>query len=237
VLLYKYCGPGGLAVFESCSIFLTRPTAFNDPFDVNPYIAKFSDIAALGAHLQRKARDIVVLSLAENYDSLLMWAHYTAQHKGFLIGFDSESRILARPTPTFSLFGAVSYCHHRPTGDRFTDISDQELYFRKSSEWAYEKEWRLVETVLTIDGDPEDPKAHWSFALDPDSIRTVVVGYRSRELFPRLYELLRQERYAHVELHYVNPDLRAFRLNIEDWPRNRWQDGEPPPVIAATATP
>jgi hypothetical protein len=227
MLIYKYSGPGGLAILEHGSIFLTRPTAFNDPFDVNPNIAKFDNVVAMAEHLQRKLKDIVVLSLAENCDSLLMWAHYGGQHSGILIGFDSDMRILARPTPTFSHFDAVSYCHHRPTAERFTHIPEHELYFRKSSEWAYEREWRLVESILAVEGDVQDPKTHWPFEIDPRSVKKVVLGHRAGGLVPALHNLLRQQRYAHVELEIAGPDLRTFRLNMHTWSRDMWNQ-EPP---------
>src|SRR2546430_853089 len=104
MLLYKYSGPGGLKILETASIRLTRPAAFNDPFDVNPYLAKFDDPVLMAENLAKNVRDVVILSLAENCDSPLMWAHYGVRHTGMLIGFDSETRILARPTPTFSFF-------------------------------------------------------------------------------------------------------------------------------------
>jgi hypothetical protein len=38
MLLYKYCGPSGVAILQNDSIWLTVPRAFNDPFDVNPHV-------------------------------------------------------------------------------------------------------------------------------------------------------------------------------------------------------
>jgi hypothetical protein len=230
MLLYKYCSPRGLAILETGSIHLTRPSTFNDPFDVKPYIAKFTDVVRMGAHLQAKMKDIVVLSLAENRDSLLMWAHYARQHEGFLIGFAFEDEILARPTPLFSHFGAVSYCHHRPAGESFMDVPDHELYFRKSSEWAYEREWRLIETLLSIDGDPEDPKPRWPFELITQNIHSIVVGHRAGALFPKLHQLLLEPRYEHVDLQIAAPDISSFRLNLVEWPRAYWDQGPPYPL-------
>jgi hypothetical protein len=39
--------------------------------------------------LEQAARSVGVLSLSETRDCALMWAHYTAQHTGFVIGFDT----------------------------------------------------------------------------------------------------------------------------------------------------
>lgn len=227
MLLYKYSGPGGLKILETASIRLTRPAAFNDPFDANPYLEKFDDPVLMAANLQKNMRDVVILSLAENCDSLLMWAHYGVRHTGVLIGFDSEMRILARPTPTFSLFDAVSYCHHRPTARTFTSVPDHELYFRKSSEWSYEREWRLVESILAIEGDVAAPAVHWPFDVATKSIREVVLGHRAGRLVPEVHTLLRQQRYEHVQLRLAIPDIRTFRLNLHEWPRETWNDSAP----------
>ena len=228
MLLYKYCGPGGIAILEHGSIFLTRPRGFNDPFDVSPYITKFEDPVELGDHVFRKIKDIVVLSLAENCDSLLMWAHYAASHTGFSIGFNKDEKILDRPTPLFHYFDAVSYCHHRATGKRFTDIQDYEIYFRKSSEWSYEKEWRLIETISAIDGDVEEAKSNWTFPLVTDSIKTVVVGHRGGWVLPKILKFLKEDpRYANVTLQFAVPDVQKYRLNLQEWKRELW-DGAPP---------
>ena len=44
--------------------------------------------------LEHAPNVIGVLSLSEKRDNLLMWAHYAAQHTGFVIGFDSENPAL-----------------------------------------------------------------------------------------------------------------------------------------------
>jgi hypothetical protein len=149
-----------------------------------------------------------------------------------LIGFTSERDILDRPTPLFSHFGPVSYCHHRPTGQRFTNVPDHELYFRKSSEWAYEREWRLVESIVGIGGDPKNRKPRWPCALLTSNIQSVVVGYRAGALFPKMHKILQEERYHHVRLQIAGPDLSSFRLNLIDWPRDQWHAKPPYPLEA-----
>jgi hypothetical protein len=159
-----------------------------------------------------------------------MWAHYAVRHTGFLIGFDASQNILDRPTPIFHHFDAVSYCHHRATGGRFTHIPDKEIYFRKSSEWAYEREWRVVESIMAIDGDVDDPKANWPFPIVTESIKTVVVGHRGAWVLPKVLALLKEDRYPHATLQFAIPDLRTFRLNLHDWPRDQWNEKPPYPL-------
>jgi hypothetical protein len=84
-----------------------------------------------------------------------------------------------------------------------------------------------VESVLSIDGDPEDPKPRWSFDIVTANIESVVVGYRAGALFPRMHELLQAPRYQHVKLQIAAPDLAGFRLNLIDWPRDQWPVAPP----------
>ena len=35
----------------------------------------------------------------------------------------------------------------------------------ESSEWSYEREWRLIESIIAVNGNVEDPKPNWRFPL------------------------------------------------------------------------
>lgn len=90
----------------------------------------------------RYYRDVLdhhgVLSLSQERNNLLMWAHYGAEHKGMCLGFDWQ--ITGLPE-------AVEVAYHSMY--REVDIwahTEQELAriacFQKSAEWSYEREWR-----------------------------------------------------------------------------------------------
>ena len=118
-ILYKYLKPERIDVLESGKVMLVRPRAFNDPFEVLPHFGTVEDLrypiprgasqedldwvkekqerldktlmtpANRQTSLEAHTSSIVVLSLAENRNSLLLWSHYADSHRGFLIGFDS----------------------------------------------------------------------------------------------------------------------------------------------------
>jgi len=94
-----------------------------------------------------------VLSLSANPLSSLMWSHYSNSHRGFCIEYD---------------FGDLLYSHVRKrlcfpvlyrakrtdatrylarAGDNFNNLFGQYLCLLKSSEWAYEREWRIVHAM------------------------------------------------------------------------------------------
>jgi hypothetical protein len=87
-----------------------------------------------------------VLCLSEAPDSLLMWAHYADNHKGFCVGFDC-SNPEAMP---IGLAMQVEYVAERPQVNPLTlyqeDPGDlvRQCFLIKSRHWEYEREWRLI---------------------------------------------------------------------------------------------
>lgn len=85
-----------------------------------------------------------ILSLSEVPDSLLMWAHYSANHTGLCIEYEADLENLSlRP---------VSYSTEYPTlsiYDFGVNILKTTLRIltTKSMEWSYEKEWRYFENA------------------------------------------------------------------------------------------
>ncbi|MBI1886954.1 MAG: DUF2971 domain-containing protein [Nitrosomonadales bacterium] len=87
-----------------------------------------------------------ILTLSEVSDSLLMWAHYAANHTGLCIEYDVE----AEADLGNGSLRPVSYSTEYPTlsiYDFGVDILKTTLRIltTKSMEWAYEKEWRYFE--------------------------------------------------------------------------------------------
>jgi hypothetical protein len=78
-----------------------------------------------------------------------------------------------------------------------------------------------------VEGDVADPKVHWPFELATDSIREVVLGHRAARLVPEVQALMREPRYERVRLRLAIPDQRTFRLNLQEWPRERSNQAPP----------
>ena len=115
-----------------------------------------------------------ILCLTEVPDSLLMWAHYGDNHKGIAIQFNSEHPYLASAQQPNN--GRVEYSNDRPVLS-YSNLHSPELFFRKSSEWAYEREWRFVKPLSEADKILEaEPSPIHLFGLPPDLITGVVIG-------------------------------------------------------------
>ena len=91
-----------------------------------------------------------ICCFSENPKSILMWSHYADYHSGFCIGYNFHE--LGRDDVRTSLLYPVIYSDEmfNATGVfRTPKTVNNSLYLNqaalmKSTEWAYEKEWRLV---------------------------------------------------------------------------------------------
>jgi len=90
-------------------------------------------------------KEIGISCFSEAKDSILMWAHYAADHSGVCIGFDTTKHF-------FQTAWQVRYQDdlpiiYRPSDDPDTMLSKSLL--TKSIHWNYEQEWRIVRRTMT----------------------------------------------------------------------------------------
>lgn len=122
--------------------------------------------------------NIGVYSLTENENDLLMWAHYTHSHTGFLVEFDALN--LKNFLTNFSL---VSNQRHMLFKVKYSDTYEvinpflkdyrngiEKYLLTKSQHWSYEQEWRII-YVYGADKSIEIPRE-----IFPDIITRVIVG-------------------------------------------------------------
>lgn len=93
------------------------------------------------------------LSLSENSSSTLMWSHYSDSHRGFCIEYDFSTlpygdlrrRLCCPVFYTAKLRDATRYLS---SGTRsFNNLFGQLMLLMKLSDWAYEKEWRIIDAI------------------------------------------------------------------------------------------
>jgi len=84
-------------------------------------------------------RYVGILCFSAINDNLLMWAHYTDSHKGFALEFDSEHDEFKKLGDLYE----VKYDKIRAVVDPVKPPTI-EFYIRKSLEWGYEREYRLL---------------------------------------------------------------------------------------------
>lgn len=230
MILYKYMSFARKDFWNNYQLRFTQPSAFNDPFDsfisnsflpnyLMPENAGFGDMAALFYGIENDMNksndDFAVFCMSDVWNSVLMWAHYADNHKGFVVGFDVTH-------PFFELekaFGTrkVTYRKNRPQFSA-ADILN-EMYY-KADIWSYEHEWRLCKDAYKADVIIEGDENIYLFRLPKESIQSVFLGVfmpdsqkewiyeMASKIGVQCYQVLRD--YQNFELHAVEYD--DFRL-------------------------
>lgn len=131
-----------------------------------------------------------VLCLAARWNSPLMWAHYTATHRGFAIRYKAEVINALRNSAEHVASGPVQYqgaipdlrWFSAPPGDHLRPV-----LFTKSSDWSYEEEFRVIATGV-----------HGASAIfrtiDPALVSGIILGARAPAALVEKALDLREER-------------------------------------------
>ena len=152
-----------------------------------------------------------------------MWAHYTGQHTGGVIGFKCIDK------PDSLLFSAmqVTYSKEMPRsisvddlaksfigiGIDFNEIINSRDNFKvfsctKSKQWEYEKEWRCINKAV-------DPTKTFDLvSIDPREIDSVFLGCRAKNEFRDKVVSFNINELDHVKFYRAEPDNREFNLNF-----------------------
>lgn len=159
--LYKF-SPLRDDFFKNRLIRLTPKTQLNDPYELHPSQQDISEIRNLIPEFPANFSNITdsmlannhfntmgVMSFTESIDNLLMWAHYANEHRGIVIEFDPSHEFFKELKP-------VIYLEKRFTGSSLNIHNEsaflrEDIFLEKSKHWEYEKEWRIVESLIKSD--------------------------------------------------------------------------------------
>ena len=157
--------------------------------------------------------------LSEVPDSLLMWAHYSSSHTGFVIEYNAHHPYFHQQTTNedeLRHLRRVLYREARPSVPAM-EMSGPLMFLTKSGHWSYEREWRLLrpleDAALVIDG---LPPVHL-FDVPPDAVTAIILGCRCS---PETTKAIRDGLSAnpihnHVQLRRAREDPTHFLLRIE----------------------
>jgi len=126
--------------------------------------------------LEKRIKSRGVFCASATADNILMWSHYSAEHRGLCIGYEIDYEKLK--------FADVFEVEYLESDDRDVlepnDLFDAKTAIRKlltikSHHWGYEKEWRLVlKSPLANDASGEEHPA-------PGVIKEIIFGMRMPE--------------------------------------------------------
>ncbi len=117
--------------------------------------------------LKKQASCLRIYCFSELYNQLLMWAHYGDNHRGYCLIFKKD--VLDSPDK----LAKVEY-HDYPTFTDYYYSNRTASYFmlRKSTDWEYEQEWRIVYDIRVFGH--ED--GLFVLELPEDTISGIILG-------------------------------------------------------------
>jgi Protein of unknown function (DUF2971) len=158
-----------------------------------------------------------VLSLTDNPKNLLMWAHYANCHSGLVLQIDDQHDFFSPHTIDGVEFGLtkVDYSNLRPVLSP-RSIKSPTLLYRKSPEWAYESEWRLIRHLSDANKIiSEKPYPIALFQIPFDAIKGVIVGVAvSHEERVKLFELLGTPERKNITIFQTRLSDTNYELEI-----------------------
>lgn len=153
---------------------------------------------------------IGIFCLSDVCDSNKLWGYYTG-HEGFAIGFDSQNEFFHKKREPDGVIGPVQKVQYRADGAPapvMTEKGLRDMFFVKSSDYAEESEWRMLDFFKNADTVDEARKVHL-FRVPMDAITDLILGYRVAH---GTEEKLLRGLAQNPELRHV----RTFRMNIRE---------------------
>ena len=217
---------------ELDSVLLAQYLKDAEPCTPQVQLQRLADGAQNIACLRRKhalglpaklSEHFVALCLSRSRSNLLMWAHYTDCHRGFVIGFDTDSEFFK--CGAFGGLREVTYANIRarvPEKDgRYAtqeelDSYNNSVFFTKSRDWAYEKELRIAGHPQEADCVAGKPNG-WDiclFRFPLAAVREIIVGTpMTEDNLARIVEL-HGSKYRHAQVLRASLDPEQFAMEV-----------------------
>lgn len=241
-MLYKYVTPKRLDIIKDLTIRFTQYDVLNDPFEcrfvLNPIPEEReaaeadrnnAEWAEVEVWLALRIGQLGMLCLSQVFNNLPMWAHYAANHKGLVIGFEEqhdffnneayyiepaygEKRIL--DLKGFGTLCKVDYLRERTAIDRGGKIPF-DSFFQKHLDWGYEQEVRIFRNLK--EGNRTPGTENYLFDLPPDLIRRVIIGAQASQNLEKrvLNAICRRTDLSHVQVDRARFHHRDFNIVCE----------------------
>ena len=173
-------------------------------------------------------RTSCLLSVSKTARNTVMWAHYTEQHKGAVIGIDFDNVFPDTTMVDGILMHPVNCSKDRLKINVLSDSMLKEFEkvpFTKSIDWKYEEEFRSVFPVEFMERLRQinlarlkcfKGKKAWFLKLNPASIREVVFGLDTKDILKsKIRKLKKRQDLRHIEL-YKAEESETYTLNLSN---------------------
>jgi len=147
---------------------------------------------------------IGLFSLSADPYNILMWSHYSLNHSGFVIGFDTKS---LSNDYDFDYIEPMIYQQEYPIilGQDDTTMQFHKKFFYKSNLWNYEDEWRISINHIT----------NRVIKLQRESINQIIIGCCANlKETDRIIKLCKKYLGSDFPIYKARKDEDNFELKI-----------------------
>lgn len=162
-----------------------------------------------------------VLCLTEKPDNILMWAHYSKSHTGFVVEFDQTNEFFHQEKSLKDEYGYIREVQYKDAIPVIDPMSDNIAahYLIKSDEWKYEQEWRMFATIQNTKKQINiNDTTYDLYALPSNAIKRIILGCQAEPNFINLItEMIKNEpRYSHVVITQARRSNSKFVIEVDN---------------------
>lgn len=168
-----------------------------------------------------------VLSLTRKNDNLTMWSHYTNNHSGYAIEFDSSNRYFNKTINEYDKLRRLNdiiYVKERPNitlfnstieEDKLTEYMIEKIFLTKSKHWDYEEEIRMIQPLNESDIQINNGEIHL-FKFDTLAVKNLYFGVNANLDFKNnVLQLVHEPRYQHVEVYQGSLSKSEYKIDFQ----------------------
>ena len=166
-----------------------------------------------------------VLSLSEKPDNPVMWSQYAKEYSGFVVVFDPFHEWFAGDnTKEDCNLWPVTYDDF--IDDDMFDLIDNEINFlaRKRTDWAHEKEWRLIRKLENADKRICSEMQYLDiclFEVPIDAVVGIIVGPKCTTELHTKAAIYTVTKNPNSMLHFLKPNKQNATFEIIDINKNK----------------
>ena len=193
---------------------LTMREAYNEAISNESYIKESLDLnrMQLGHEKRRMEKTQELHSIfmeqvktsgvacySKNYDNILMWSHYSDNHKGVCVKFNKSDQEF------FKISSEVKYTDKFPDSQELLDAKDPStfLFSTKSDCWSYEQEVRVIKPITGL------------VSFKPDSLEAVYFGVKCSNTAIQEIRDLVAKNYHKVSFYKMELSGDRFALEVQ----------------------
>ncbi len=180
--------------------------------------------------------NVGVYCLAEQNDSIIMWAHYANNHQGCCLEFNLQEHFHRHVNEgkecfPFLLLGRVRYSDKYPIhvfGKEYAYPEENSSYRSKSEDWKYENEWRALmydkHVRIPISGKSiggkmidkhiiKKMKGSGHYPLDKDLLHGIILGYKMKDYEKK--SIINIAWSCGIKIYEAHPKLYEYGMEIK----------------------